>query len=688
MTGAIGMMDAYYDELIGNPNEERGQIDLAEANRFLEVMAQGERVTFQTFDDTPAKRQKLARTLHGTLDEHATLLGELNAKGAGVFVTVNATDGGGRKRENVTRVRALFADFDDPAPDTLERLRADDLPPSIIVESSHGKLHAYWPVDGLELSEFTSLQKRVATAWGSDPSVNDLPRVLRLPGLMHNKGEPQPVRLIETSGKRYGAEELRARYRTSTANESTTADDDDDLLALLPTRVDLAATFQSLADGVNVHENARDLVGRLLHDGMSESTLRALFTGVIAPAVGVARGDDRAAELTGSELDRMIEGAKVKGFAPIRVESAGVKWVDLSDLMTAEIPPPRFIFEPLFPRKEVTLFAADGGTGKSVLGLVLAAHVACGRDWAGLNTEPGRVLFLSLEDIADTCRLRLRAVARAYGLDDRVTQNIIIGDGTDGDGALLTNRDGRLYPTRVLSALTAMMQRQQFDLIVIDNGSNAFSGNENDRNEVVSFIGALRRLARGADAALLLLAHVDKASVRGDSKGSRYSGSTAWHNSARSRLAMSADAEGVLTLVQEKLNLARKLEREIRIAFVNDIPIPCDQIEGFAENAGLAAQRDEELILRLMNDAIDAGENIPAAQGGGHTARHLLMRLEGAPAEWAKKPGKDRFDAAMMRLKRKGLVTVEQYRNNQRQQKDRLVPTARQLADCLDDQPL
>src|SRR5690606_18020154 len=151
---------------------------------------------------------------------------------------------------------------------------------------------------------FTALQKRVATAWGSDPSVNDLPRVLRLPGFMHNKGEPQPVRLIETSGKRYGAEELRARYRTSTANESTTADDDDtdDLLALLPTRVDLAATFQSLADGVNVHENARDLVGWLLHDGTPEAAVRALFTGAIAPAVAAARGQDRAAELTGSEL--------------------------------------------------------------------------------------------------------------------------------------------------------------------------------------------------------------------------------------------------------------------------------------------------------------------------------------------------------------------------------------------------
>ena len=90
------MTDAKYDDLIGlAPCPLLPNLD--EARRFLEVLAPGEQVTFQTFDDTPAKRGALACTKHGTLEEHEDFLARMNAKGAGVFVTVNATDGKGRK---------------------------------------------------------------------------------------------------------------------------------------------------------------------------------------------------------------------------------------------------------------------------------------------------------------------------------------------------------------------------------------------------------------------------------------------------------------------------------------------------------------------------------------------------------------------------------------------------------------
>lgn len=186
----------------------------AEAARFLFALDPTATAwTFQTFDDSPEKRGALARTLHGTLAEHATPLASLSAAGAGVFFTVNETDGKGRKAENITRVRAVFADLDNPPPDILERLRADPLPPSILIESSPGKLHAYWLADGVELAEFKSLQQAIARTWpGSDPTVCDLPRVLRLPGFTHRKGEPQPVKLLEALCRRYNRAELLERY--------------------------------------------------------------------------------------------------------------------------------------------------------------------------------------------------------------------------------------------------------------------------------------------------------------------------------------------------------------------------------------------------------------------------------------------------------------------------------------------
>lgn len=502
MTGV--MTEAEIDDMIGLPVALHS--DLAETNRFLEVMAQGERVTFQTFDDTPAKRPKLARTLHGTLDEHATLLGELNAKGAGVFVTVNATDGGGRKRENVTRVRALFADFDDPAPDTRERLRADDLPPSIIVESSPGKLHAYWQADGLELTEFTALQKRVATAWGSDPSVNDLPRVLRLPGFLHNKGEPQPVRLIETSGKRYGAEELRARYSTSTASESTTADDDDtdDLLALLPTRVDLTATFQSLADGVNVHENARDLVGRLLHYGTPEAAVRALFTGAIAPAVAAARGQDRAAELTGSELDRMIEGAKAKGFAPAAGTHA-FSFVQASDMV---VKPVSWLVRGYFEADTLAVLYGPPGKGKSFLALDICCCVAAGVPFHGHEVEQGAVFYIAGEGHNGIAR-RLRAWANHHELAD--TPQALFVSSAPVDLANAINA------TRVSEAVERLAMETGLSpaLIVVDTMARNFLGDENSSQDVGRFVANIDAMRRPWKATVLVVHHTGKDTDRG-----------------------------------------------------------------------------------------------------------------------------------------------------------------------------
>ncbi len=166
-------------------------VDISETARFLEALVgrPNPAVTFQTFDDSKAKRTDLARISHGTLPECAQELIALNECGAGVFVTVNETDLKGRKIENVVAVRALFVDADGP----IEKPWA--LEPDIIVESGRG-MHAYWTVTETPLEAFTPAQKRLATFYGTDPMVSDLPRVMRLPGFFHLKGEPKYVSLV------------------------------------------------------------------------------------------------------------------------------------------------------------------------------------------------------------------------------------------------------------------------------------------------------------------------------------------------------------------------------------------------------------------------------------------------------------------------------------------------------------
>lgn len=165
-----------------------------DAAALLDLLAPGEPETFQTFGEGTAKgAHGLTRTLHGTLAEHRETLAALNARGAGAFWTVNATDGGGRKASNVQRVRALFVDLDG-AP--VAPVQTSPLPPHAIVESSPGRWHAYWRIADCGLGDFTPMQKALAKRFDADPKVCDLPRVMRLPGFLHRKHDPFESRIV------------------------------------------------------------------------------------------------------------------------------------------------------------------------------------------------------------------------------------------------------------------------------------------------------------------------------------------------------------------------------------------------------------------------------------------------------------------------------------------------------------
>lgn len=181
-----------------------------EAAQFLSFIAEGESITFQTFDDLKERKDPhLIRVLHGNLEEHLPMLARLNKAGAGIFFTVNATDLKGREKQNITKVRAVFVDLDG-AP--LGPVLSSPLSPHIVVESSAQRYHAYWLLDALPLEHFSLVQKALIKRFDADGSVHDLPRVMRLPGFFHRKSEPILVRVIERTEMQpyHSADFLRA----------------------------------------------------------------------------------------------------------------------------------------------------------------------------------------------------------------------------------------------------------------------------------------------------------------------------------------------------------------------------------------------------------------------------------------------------------------------------------------------
>lgn len=189
-------------EIISAPDVEASNILMAQDFIAALTGSPNTPMTFQTFDDRKPTRPTLAQTLHGPIDEFWPELSRLNSAGAGVFVTINETNGSGRKAKDVVRVRSVFIDIDG-GQDQVRRVRLQlaelDVAPDIIVETARGQ-HCYFLVDDLPLDGFGAYQLALATKFGTDPAIKDLSRVMRVPGTLHLKGSPVLVRLVGGAG--------------------------------------------------------------------------------------------------------------------------------------------------------------------------------------------------------------------------------------------------------------------------------------------------------------------------------------------------------------------------------------------------------------------------------------------------------------------------------------------------------
>lgn len=180
------------------------QIDIAAATAHLTALNGGKdpgAEVFQVFHD-PSKGKNGAAVLplvwgDATVAEIEAWI----ARDYGVFITVNKTDGEGRKTRNAVECRALWIevdakDFTDPQLPryVLERLN-EAFPPDLVVESSPGNFHIYWLNDGSipgredKWTTFDRLMEGLGVVTGGDKNARDVVRVLRLAGAWWQKGD-------------------------------------------------------------------------------------------------------------------------------------------------------------------------------------------------------------------------------------------------------------------------------------------------------------------------------------------------------------------------------------------------------------------------------------------------------------------------------------------------------------------
>lgn len=346
--------------------------------------------------------------------------------------------------------------------------------------------------------------------------------------------------------------------------------------------------------------------------------------------------------------------------------------VDVAGVLTRPSPPPRFVWDGYCPRGVVTLLGAHGGTGKSTIALMLAAAVATGRELFGIATDAAPVVFASFEDGAHIVRHRLAHICQCWGINPAELDGLHIVDGTANPELFACEGRGPGDVTPAYGELLALVQQTGAGLVIVDNASDAYGGDEIQRRQVRAFMRALAVIAREGDAAVLLLAHVDKGTSRkerSDTEG--YSGSTAWHNSARSRIFMSRD-DGLLTLAHQKNQFGKMRDNLVLQWPEGGLPEAAssnpfsERLQGRADDERAAA------LLRLIVE-FEGREQYCSPALFARNNVHALLKSE--PAFLALKLRADDTRRIVNQCQRAGWLEVLDYRSPDRKERQRWAVT-------------
>lgn len=152
----------------------------------------------------------------------------LNAQGWAVYATVNPLGGpdGPWSKKRFPMARAVVAEWDAKHGQTAPDWATLPVPPTMVIQSKGGP-HAWWVLtQDVPAERAEAASQAVAAALGSDPTVWERTRILRVPGFWHHKDAQDPFWVHLTthgSGTLVDLETLVAAYGTAPVQHATAA---------------------------------------------------------------------------------------------------------------------------------------------------------------------------------------------------------------------------------------------------------------------------------------------------------------------------------------------------------------------------------------------------------------------------------------------------------------------------------
>ena len=175
----------------------------------------------------------------------------------------------------------------------------------------------------------------------------------------------------------------------------------------------------------------------------------------------------------------------------------------------------------ILPKQGTAILYGEPGTGKSFLALDAAMHVAAGRDWFGLETQQGGVVYIAAE-AGEGLKKRIVACRRARDFTAHVPFALV---------PMPANLGGK--DSKDCETLIADIKRQlpaiggNLAMVVIDTLHRSLGGaDENSASEISLFLSNAAAIQEAFGCVALLVHHEGKDATRG------MRGSSALHGAA------------------------------------------------------------------------------------------------------------------------------------------------------------
>lgn len=388
-----------------------------------------------------------------------------------------------------------------------------------------------------------------------------------------------------------------------------------DTPAAVQAAVDRVARTPGAVEG-DQSEGAYKLAAALRDHGISEAmcnTIMQEWAARCSPPIlahdlarRVANAYTYAQNALGAKHPEVIFGA-VNIEPPPSVIPASIAFGNALPLSV--LPPRPHVLRGIMVRGEVTALLAAGGVGKSLLGLVMAVHLALGRPFLGHENlvGPAKSVIYNAEDSLAEMSMRLHAICTVMRVSFEQVQpfiRLISGkrDRVAGTpGVRLRIVTGGNQPMRDDEAVRALIEAARdpdVALVSLDPLNKLHTCNGSDNIAMTFVMDVLELIAEESDTAVLLAHHISKPSA-----GRRTAGNA---DASQGAAAIVNGARTVLTLATpEDEDVARyALRPQERSLLV--------RLDGAKNNRGLLGP--EPVWLRKVGVKLWNGEDVGALE--------------------------------------------------------------------------